>query len=433
MANPMKVGLIGFGNIGTGVVDLLNRSGALIGSRLPRPIEIARIADLDTESARMCEYDPAILSTDVDGLLGDPEIEAVIELIGGYEPARTFVERALRAGKHVVTANKAMLARHGADLMANAPKGAALLYEAAIGGGIPIVRTIHQGLAANNITSIRAIINGTSNYILSSMESGSVTFKEALAEAQRLGYAEPDPTFDIDGTDPGHKIVLLASQCFGQDVRFDDIMVEGIQKLTPMDFAYAAELKYRIKLLAIAKRDGPGAPAEVRVSPTLLSRASMLAQVSGVFNAVEVIGDPIGPTLYYGRGAGPAPTASAVVSDLMALASASAEGGLERETRLRIPVGQKNLKPREETETEYYLRFQVVDQPGTMAVISKILGENKISIKSMIQHGEDRSETAPVIIITHTAREGDVQRALNAIRETKINKAEPVVLRVEEA
>jgi homoserine dehydrogenase len=432
MAKAMRVGLIGFGNIGTGVVDLLNNNAAAIAGRLPRPIEIARIADLDTTTQRACDYDPALLSDDVDGLLADPEIEVVIELIGGYEPARTLVERALLAGKHVVTANKAMMARHGADLMASAAPGARLLYEGAIGGGIPLIRTIHQGLAANEIHSVRGIVNGTSNFILTSMESEGVDFETALAEAQRRGYAEPDPTLDVDGTDVGHKIVLLASQCFGQDIRFDDIQVEGIQSLTPTDFAYARELDYKIKLLGIAKRERADGPAEVRVSPTLLPALSMLASVSGVYNAVEIVGEPVGPTLYYGQGAGPKATASAVVGDLMALASAPGPEASAWHERFHIPVGEKDLKPREAIETEYYLRFLVIDKPGTMAALSKALGEHRISIRSMIQHGEGRRENADVIIITHTAREGDVQSALDEIRGLEVNKAEPFVLRVEE-
>jgi len=430
MANAMKVGLIGFGNVGAGVVDLLQRHAGLIASRLPRPIEIKRIADVDTQTRRQCEYDPAILTNDTESLLNDPEIEVVVELIGGYEPARTFVARALQAGKSVVTANKAMLAKHGADLMAAAPKGAALLYEGAVGGGIPIIRAIHQGLAANEIHSVRGIINGTSNFILTSMETRGVSFDQALAEAQKRGYAEPDPTFDVDGTDVGHKIALLASQCFGQDIRFDDIRIEGIQSLTPTDFAYARELNYKIKLLGIAKRESAGAPVEARVSPTLLPASSLLGSISGVYNAVEIIGEPIGPTLYYGQGAGRKATASAVVSDLMALAAAN--GRIEDGIGPRFPVGKKNLKPLEDIETEYYLRFWVTDKPGTMAALSRVLGDQKISIKSMIQHGKDRAKAVPVIIITHTAREGDVQRALDIIRTLEVNKAQPFVLRVEE-
>lgn len=429
---PLNVGLIGFGNIGTGVMRLLKANEALISRRLPRPIHIARIADLDTGTKRDAEYDPAILSNDTEALLADPAIEVVIELIGGYEPARSFVERALEGGKHVVTANKAMLAKYGADLIANAPEDIVLLYEAAVAGGIPLIRTLHQGLAANEIRGVRGIINGTSNYILTSMGSEGVEFATALAEAQRLGYAEPDPSFDINGMDVAHKIAILASLAFGMDIRVDDVMAEGIEKLTPTDFAYAWELDYKIKLLGIAKRDTPDGPAEVRVSPTLLPETNMLASVSGVYNAVEIIGEPIGPTLYYGQGAGPRATASAVVSDLMALAAGTATGGLDRESRMKIPVGQKNLKPREDIESQYYLRFLVADQPGTMAKLSAALGSQAISIKSMIQHGENRGDDATVIIITHTAREGDIRNALGEIQKLDINKEEPFVLRVED-
>ncbi len=433
MSRTMNVGLIGFGNIGTGVVNLLHTQQSLLDARLPRPIRITRIADLDTTTKRACEYDQSIIGNDANALIDDPSIEVVIELMGGYEPARTFVARALKNGKHVVTANKAMLAKFGADLFAEAPQNVILLHEAAVGGGIPLIRTIHQGLAANDIRSVRGIINGTSNFILTSMESEGVEFAAALAEAQRLGYAEPDPSFDVNGMDVAHKIAVLASLCFGMDIRVDDVMVEGIDQLTPTDFNYAWELDYKIKLLGIAKRDAAGAPAEVRVSPTLLSESTMLASVSGVYNAVEIIGEPIGPTVFYGQGAGPRATASAVVSDLMALASGTAEGGLEREMRMRIPLGQKNLKPVEEIESQYYLRFQVQDKPGTMAHLGKALGDQNISIKSMIQHGENRGDSATVIIVTHTAREGAIRKALAECRKLQVNNQEPFLLRVEEA
>lgn len=433
MGNIMKVGLIGFGNIGTGVINLLHENRALLDGRVPRPIQISRIADLNTTTQRACPYDPSILTADAASVIDDPQIEVIIELIGGYEPARTLVERALKNGKHVVTANKAMLAKFGADLMAGAPDGVALLYEAAVGGGIPLIRTIHQGLAANEIRSVLGIINGTTNFILTAMSHEGLDFNTALAEAQRLGYAEPDPSFDVNGTDVGHKVAVLASLCFGMDIRFEDVLVEGIEQLTPTDFAYAWELDYKIKLLGIAKRETPGGPAEVRVSPTLLPETHMLASVSGVYNAVEIIGEPIGPTLYYGQGAGPRATASAVVSDLMALASATAEGGLGRESRMKIPVGQKNLKPHEDIESQYYLRFLVNDKPGTMAKLSKALGDQAISIKSMIQHGEKSGDAATVIIVTHTAREGDIRNALAEIKKLDVNKQEPFLLRVEEA
>lgn len=433
MAKPLNVGLIGFGNIGTGVVDLLNENRALIETRVPRSIQITRIADLDITTQRPCQYDQKILTNDVNDLFDDPQIDVIIELIGGYEPARTFVERALSKGKHVVTANKAMLAKFGADLMAEAPEDIMILYEAAVGGGIPLIRTIQQGLPANEIRSIRGIINGTTNFILTAMSHEGMDFHSALAEAQRLGYAEPDPSFDVNGTDVGHKIAVLASLCFGMDIRFEDVMVEGIEKLTPTDFAYAWELDYKIKLLGIAKRESADGPAEVRVSPTLLPENNMLSSVSGVYNAIEITGEPVGPTLYYGQGAGPRATASAVVSDLMAIASATVEGGLARESRMKIPLGQKNLKPREGIESQYYLRLLVSDKPGTMAKLSKALGDQQISIKSMIQHGENIAGDATVIIITHIAKEGAIRKALAEIQNLDINKQEPFLLRVEEA
>lgn len=435
MVKPLEIGLIGFGNIGAGVVGTLGENSDVINARLPRPLHLRRIADLDTTTAREVRYDPKILTSDTDGLLADPEIDVVIELIGGVEPARTLVERALQAGKHVVTANKALMATHGPELLDLAKsKGLGLLFEAAVGGGIPIIRALQQGLAANTITSIQGIINGTANYILTQMEERNIGFDVALAEAQDKGFAEPDPSYDIEGIDTAHKIAVLASLAFGMDIRLSDVWVEGIQAIQPIDIRYARELGFRIKLLGIARQDAVGGPAEVRVHPTLLPESSQLAGVTGVYNAILVDARPIGPTMYYGQGAGPKATSSAVISDLMAIASDDGGFNSHRDARLEIPTGQKNIRSRDDLETHYYLRFSMVDQPGTMARLSHCLAENQISIESMIQHRRetDAPGGASVTIVTHRAIEKNVRRCLEQIEAMEINLASPFVLRVEE-
>lgn len=442
MGKAMKIGLIGFGNIGAGVARALAKNADLIASRSPRPLELAAIADLDTETKRDAPYDPAILTADAANILGNPEIEVVIELVGGIEPARTFVEKALSSGQHVVTANKALMAKHGPELLEVAAKhNAGLLFEAAIGGGIPIIRALEQGLCANEIHSIAGIINGTANYILTQMEDRDIGFQEALEEAQAAGYAEADPTFDIEGNDTQHKIAVLASLVFGMDVRGEDVWYEGITAIQPLDIRLARELGFVIKLLGIAKRDKPGAPADIRVHPTLIPADSQLAAVRGVYNAILVDGDPIGPTLFYGQGAGPEATSSAVISDLMALAADTAGFAAARDSRLRIPIGEKSIRPRDELRTHYYLRFTVRDQPGTMADLSGILARHEISIESMIQHKPEESSgsgsepgggAATITIVTHEAVEKRVRDCLEEVGQLKANVADPFVLRVEE-
>lgn len=431
----VNVGLIGFGNIGTGLVNALNANSDVIRERLGgTALRLVRIADTDTKRKRNADYDPAILTDDANAILDDPSIHVVVELVGGLEPARTFVERALRNGKHVVTANKALLASFGADLWALAKdKNVALLFEASVGGGIPIIRALELGLSANRITRVMGIVNGTCNYILTHMAEENRAFETVLAEAQAHGFAEPDPTYDIEGYDTAHKTAILASLAFGQDVRFTDVFVEGITRLKPVDLEYARELGYIIKLLGIAKQDPADGRVEARVHPTLLPQQSLLAKVSGVFNGILVDGDLVGQTMFYGRGAGQSPTASAVLSDVMAIASALArETSPVAEHRLEVPAGQKNLKPMSELETSYYLRVPVADRPGSMAKLSGTLASHGISIASMIQRGEHPAGRAEVIIVTHRAREGEVQAALKELTETDIALEAPFVLRVEE-
>jgi homoserine dehydrogenase len=433
--DTINIGLIGFGNIGTGLVNAINQNRPTMKERIGVELNITRIADADIKRKRDAEYDPAILTNDANTLLDDPSVHVVVELVGGLEPARTFVEKALKNGKHVVTANKAMLATFGGELWQTARENnVALFYEASVGGGIPIIRALQTGLSANRIQSIYGILNGTCNYILTHMEQDGRAFETVLAEAQAHGFAEPDPTYDVEGYDTAHKTAILASLAFQQDVRFSDVFVEGISRLKPVDLENAKTLGYTIKLLGIARRDETDGRVEVRVHPTLLPRASLLANVSGVFNAIAVEGDLVGKTLFYGRGAGQLPTSSAILSDIMSIASDVARGvNPTTEDRLRVAVGEKNLKPVSELETSYYLRVNVEDRPGAMATISGVLASHGVSINSMLQSGERREgKAADIIIVTHRAREAEVQAALKEIGESDVTKEKPFVLRVEE-
>jgi homoserine dehydrogenase len=460
MAKPIKIGLIGFGNIGTAVVNALNRNGRVINERLPRPIKLVRIADIDLKRKREAKYDRAMLTARAQDILDDPQIEIVIELIGGIEPARSYIRRALMNRKHVVTANKALLAEHGAELLQLAHKQkVALLFEASVGAGIPIIRSLQDSFCANRIKSIFGIINGTANYILTNMTEKGSDFRGVLREAQRLGYAEPDPTFDIEGYDSAHKIAILASLAFGQDIRFRDVFVQGITNLQQIDLAHAGQMGYVIKLLGIAKTDAKG-KVSVRVHPTLVRKSSMLASVGGVYNAIMVDAEPVGRQMFYGRGAGGGSTSSAVLGDVMKIAEGIARGGVERENRLRIAPGVRNIKPIEELETAYYLRISALDKPGTMARLSAVLGKNDISIASVIQPASPAPSRSAVrsragrpaqhpvvtkwksralgrryalaIIVTHRAKEARIQRAAHEIARLPVTRGKPFILRVED-
>lgn len=428
------VGLIGFGNIGTGVVAALDSNGSVMRERLGGTgLKLVRIADQDITRRREAPYDPAILTQSAEDLINDPAVEIVIELVGGVEPARTFVEKALRAGKHVVTANKAMLATHGASLWTlAAAQGVGLYFEASVGGGIPIIRALQTGLSANRIQRVMGILNGTCNFILTAMAREGRDFASVLAEAQANGYAEPDPTYDIEGYDTAHKTAVLASLAFGQDIRFNDVHVEGITRLSSVDFNYAASLGYVIKLLGIASRDGDDGRVTVRVHPTLVPKSSLIASVDGVFNAVVVDGDLVGQTLYYGRGAGRNPTASAILSDLMSLAADIVRGNAPAENRLRVPEDKKHLAAFAELECRFMLRAQCVDKPGTMARLGTVLGNQQISIESMIQKPLPGSTQAEIIIVTHRTSERAIQAAVKQLESEGLTQNPPVLLRVEE-
>ncbi len=432
MAKPVNIGLIGFGNIGTGVVRTLNMNGRLINNRLPRPIKLARIADIDLKTKRLVRYDKRILTNDALSIARDPDIDIIIELIGGTSDAKRIIQTALRHKKHVVTANKALLAHYGADLLAVAEaNGVALLFEAAVGAGIPVIRSLSYAYAANRIRTIRGIMNGTTNYILTNMEEQGRDFSDVLKEAQKKGYAEPDPTFDVEGYDTAHKLCILVSLAFGQDIRFKSVYTSGITRVQKEDLAYARELGYSVKLLGIARLEDNGR-AEVRVHPTLVPRNSTLAAVRGVFNAIEIDGEPVGPQLLYGHGAGWASTSSAILGDVMDIATQIASGVSRPLCPLKIPVGFQNLKPMAYLETAYYIRMSLRDVPGMLAKVASVFGRHKISIASVLQKTSDPGRYASAIFITHRAREGNVQKALATLTRKRLCKGKPFVLRVEE-
>ena len=435
MAREVRVGLIGFGTIGSGVVKLLQRNQAQIRSRLGAPLTLARIADIDLHTDRGVKVDSRILSNDAAALLDDPSMDIVIELMGGYEPARRFVLRAVANGKSVVTANKALLAVHGAEIFRAVEKaGVDIGFEASVGGGIPIIRTLKEGLAADHNRAIYGIVNGTSNYILSTMTQQGGEFDVVLKEAQHQGLAEANPTYDVDGIDAAHKLTLLIQLAFGTRVRFKDIPVEGIRHVTQLDINFAREFGYVIKLLAIAKQDGHG--IEARVHPTMVPRQHLLADVSGAYNAIAVQGEALGASMYFGLGAGMMPTATAVVADLMDVARNLLGGSRGRVAPLGYPLAQQHrvpLKTINDLVSEYYLRFMVVDRPGVLAKISGVLGAYDISIASVIQKEREHGANVPIVIRTHDALERNLRKALKAIDRLPAVRAKSALISIEDS
>jgi homoserine dehydrogenase len=431
---PIRVGLLGFGTIGAGVVKLLRAHRAEITARAGRPIDLVAIADLDTKTDRGVPAAPARLTPDAKAVLSDPRIDVVIELIGGYEPARKFVLEAIANGKDVVTANKALLAVHGEEIVAAAEaRGVRLAFEASVGGGIPILRTLKEGLVGDRTQAVYGIVNGTCNHILTTMTREGRGFDDVLAEAQRMGLAEANPATDVDGVDSAHKLALLATLAFGVRPRFADIPTEGIRHVDAMDIAFARELGYTIKLLAIAK-DGKRA-FEARVHPTMIPNGHLLADVSGNFNAIFVRGAALGPTMYYGQGAGSQPTATAVIADLVAATRDRA-----CDAGVRVPpwgVPQRALRalpvaPLALLESEYYLRFMAIDRPGVLARIAGVLGRFDISIASVLQKERRAETTVPIVIRTHRAQEQNLAKALAAIDALDTVRGKPVAIRIEE-
>ena len=410
---PVRVGLLGIGTVGGGTFNVLKRNQEEIRRRAGRGIEIAMVADLNTERAREVVGDQVQIVADARQVIANPDIDVVVELIGGYGIAKALVLEAIAAGKHVVTANKALLAVHGTEIFAAArAKGVIVAFEAAVAGGIPIIKALREGLTANQIQWVAGIINGTTNFILSEMRDKGLDFDVVLKEAQRLGYAEADPTFDIEGVDAAHKATLMASIAFGVPIQFDKAYVEGITKLDAADIKYAEQLGYRIKLLGIARRRPQG--IELRVHPTLIPEKRLIANVEGAMNAVLVQGDAVGATLYYGKGAGAEPTASAVIADLVDVTRLHTSDPEHRVPHLAFQPDQITelpMLPIDEVETSYYLRLRVDDKPGVLADVTRILADQSISIDAMLQREPEEGESqTDIIILTHLT----IEKNMNA-------------------
>ncbi len=420
---PIQVGLLGIGVVGSGTFNVLKRNQQEILRRAGRGIEITMVADLDEARARAVVGPDVQVVNDARKVIANPEIDIVIELIGGYGIAKTLVLEAIAAGKHVVTANKALLAVHGTEIFAAASaKGVMVAFEAAVAGGIPIIKALREGLTANRIEWIAGIINGTTNFILSEMRSKGLDFAVVLKEAQRLGYAEADPTFDIEGVDAAHKATIMSAIAFGIPVQFDKAYVEGITKLSSQDIKYAEQLGYRIKLLGIAKRRPEG--IELRVHPSLVPSKRLIANVEGAMNAVVVQGDAVGTTLYYGKGAGSEPTASAVIADLVDIARLHTADSAHRVPHLAFQpdaMSDTPILPMADVVTSYYLRLRVADQAGVLAKVTGILAESGISIDAVLQReadevgGVDATQT-DLIILTHDCVEAKMNTALTAMQ-----------------
>jgi homoserine dehydrogenase len=431
---PVRVGLLGLGTVGGGTVVVLARNADEIARRAGRGIVVSHAAALNLDRARALGLAGAKLSADPFAVVNDPEVDIVVELFGGYEPARTLILAAIGNGKHVVTANKALIALHGNEIFAAAQAhGVVVAFEAAVAGGIPVIKAVREGLAANRIEWVAGIINGTSNFILTEMRDKGREFADVLAEAQRLGYAEADPTFDVEGIDAAHKLTILAAIAFGIPLQFERAHVEGISRVAREDVAYAEELGYRIKHLGIARRTPAG--VELRAHPTLIPERRLIANVDGVMNAVLVKGDAVGPTLYYGAGAGAEPTASAVVADLVDVTRTLTTDPENRVPHLAFQPGalaDLAILPMAEVETAYYLRMSAADRPGVLADVARILGDRGISIEAVVQkEPPPGAEHVPLIMLTHRVREGEMDAALAGI-ERLGSIREPVVrIRVE--
>jgi homoserine dehydrogenase len=433
-AKPLRVGLAGLGTVGGGTWAVLARNAEEIRRRAGRSIAITAVADLDAAKAQALTKGSARFTADAMALAKDAQIDVVIELIGGYGFAKEFVLEAIRQGKHVVTANKALLAIHGNEIFAAAQaKGVMVAYEAAVAGGIPIIKALREGLTANKIEWIAGIINGTTNFILSEMRDKGLAFSEVLKEAQRLGYAEADPTFDIEGIDAAHKATIMASIAFGIPLQFDRAHIEGISSLQAKDIRYAEQLGYRIKLLGITKQHANG--VELRVHPTLISSKKLIANVEGAMNAVWVKGDAVGHTMYYGKGAGAEPTASAVIADLVDVARTLAIDSGHRVPDLGFQSAEivmRSVVPIDEIESGYYLRLRVRDQPGVLADITRALADGGISIDAFFQREPDEgADETDVVLIAHRCIEKKMRDAIRKIEALKTVLSEVVVLRLE--
>ncbi len=430
----INIGLLGLGTVGTGTAKILIESKDLISSRVGTALNLKRIADIDINRDRGIKFNEGVLTTDPLGVVDDPEIDIIVELIGGEGIAKDLILRAINNGKHVVTANKALLASHGnAIFKAADAKGVDLAFEASVGGCIPIIKTLRETLVGNRINSMIGILNGTCNYILSKITDDKSSFENALSEAQAKGFAEANPTLDVEGIDTAHKLAILSSLAYGMEINLNDIYIEGISEITPLDIELAGQFGYRIKLLAISKNRGN--KVETRVHPTMIPFDNLLSSVKGALNAIAVSGDAVGNITLYGHGAGMMPTASAVVSDTVDLARNLLSGAGKRVPLLSYQM--ENIKKIpvmsiDEIFTNYYFRFSVIDQPSVLSKISGILGDHGISIKSVHQKGRKSKGSVPIVMLTHLAGEAGVKKALSEITSLEIVKDKPVLIRIED-
>ena len=430
----VNIAILGCGTVGTGVARLLLENGDVIRDRIGCNLNLKYVADIDTEKDRGLTLAPGVMIPDAATAIADPTVDIVVETIGGEGIARKLILEAIGKGKHVVTANKALLAKHGNAIIAAATEhGVDLAYEASVGGCMPIIKTIRESLVGNRISAMTGILNGTCNYILSKITDEGVVFETALAEAQAKGYAEADPTLDVEGQDAAHKLAILAALAFGMKINFDDVYIEGISRITPMDIEFAAQFGYRIKLLAITKFDGRA--VEARVHPTMIPFDNMLSNVNGTLNAISVSADAVGEILLYGHGAGMMPTASAVVSDIADIARNLASDGAGRVPVMGFQPDKVRpiaVMPMDDIVTNYYFRFDAMDRPGVLATIAGILGKYAISLKFVHQKGRKTNGSVPVVMLTHHAREADVTRALAEISALDVVASTPMLIRIED-
>lgn len=434
MDKQINIGLLGFGTVGTGVAKLLLNNSDILEARVGVPLKLKYVADIDFETDRGFQLDESMKTSDAFQVVNDPEVDIVVEMIGGEGIAKALILEALKNGKQVVTANKALLAKHGNQLFHNAmDSGVDLAYEASVGGCMPIIKTLRESLVGNNIKAMTGILNGTCNYILSKITDEGIEFDAALAKAKANGYAEADPTLDIEGYDTAHKLAILTSLGYGMEINFDDIYIEGISKITPLDIAFAEQFGYRIKLLAISK--GGSDAVEARVHPAMIPFDNLLSNVNGTLNAITVSADAVDDILLYGHGAGMMPTASAVISDIVDIARnqlTKTHGRIPMMSYQRERVQSIPITPIRNITTHYYFRFSALDRPGVLSTISGILGKYGISLKSVHQKGRKTEGSVPVVMLTHQAKEDDVQKALEEIRILDVVSRAPMLIRIED-
>jgi homoserine dehydrogenase len=432
--NKVNVGIIGFGTVGSGTFEVLEKNRELIANRVGAEVVVRRIADLDIISDRGIPVDRGLLTTDAMEVIEDPDIHVVVELMGGLEKAKEYILASIEKGKHVVTANKALLAEQGEDIYRAADRnGVNIAFEASVGGGIPIIGALRSGLSANRIQMAMGILNGTSNYILTRMTQEGLPYSRVVEDAVSLGFAEDPPTLDVDGTDAAHKLAILVSIAFGSPVTFSDIYREGITDLTPDDIRFAGDFGYSVKLLAITRSAGDG--LEARVHPAMIPRQHILANVNEAYNAIYIEGDFVGPNLYYGLGAGRKPTGSAVVADIMDLGRqirSGVKGLMGPLAHGRTKGGGIAIQPIEDLRSAYYFRFSALDRPGVLSKIAGILGDHRISISSVIQKGREISGSVPIVMLTHEARESDVRKALSLMDTLDVLTDKTIIIRVED-